>query len=361
MDPTIDHRIDDILDNAVDHTGVVRGLVDLLAEVVPSVGALHYRYAPAGLGGVGGSLDGLMEDVGFRLVADPDADPCHLAASHQPPRPRVVHATRLVGREAFHGSRAYREFYRPHDFEHIVCVWLTRRGYGAPGFTGVVIPRAEAHGDFGPAELAAIEHVLPTLVAATHAELDAAQPLPHPAPTEAVIGFDSGGAVTSVSDAASAILCREEMSAEDVLGAVLDRIARSPLWSDARLDVRARSLIWSRRRLLLPHPTRRDAREVCVRLAPDGATGEIDLDPPGASVTARALDELGLTTAEACVLQALADGLQTAQIAQLLFISPATVRTHVKRLLKKLGLTSRVQAALVMQRLRLDEPRDRWR
>jgi DNA-binding NarL/FixJ family response regulator len=55
-----------------------------------------------------------------------------------------------------------------------------------------------------------------------------------------------------------------------------------------------------------------------------------------------------LTPREAEVLQAMADGHSTGGVASLLDISPATVRSHVKSLLAKLGLHSRVEAVSVV-------------
>jgi DNA-binding NarL/FixJ family response regulator len=60
--------------------------------------------------------------------------------------------------------------------------------------------------------------------------------------------------------------------------------------------------------------------------------------------------ELGLTDRELQVLALVGRGLSNAQIAQTLFISPKTVSVHVTNILRKLDLTSRVQAAAVAHR-----------
>ncbi len=54
-----------------------------------------------------------------------------------------------------------------------------------------------------------------------------------------------------------------------------------------------------------------------------------------------------LTPREREVLAALAEGLDNKSIAERLFISPDTARTHVVKVLGKLGVESRLQAAIV--------------
>ena len=49
------------------------------------------------------------------------------------------------------------------------------------------------------------------------------------------------------------------------------------------------------------------------------------------------------------MLDCLAAGLSNRQIGERLFISPATVRTHLYNMFRKLGVRSRVQAALLVR------------
>jgi len=60
-----------------------------------------------------------------------------------------------------------------------------------------------------------------------------------------------------------------------------------------------------------------------------------------------------LTAREAEILQLLSDGHSSRAIAQKLFISPETVQTHVRNLLGKLGVGSRLEAVTLALRLGL--------
>jgi DNA-binding NarL/FixJ family response regulator len=64
--------------------------------------------------------------------------------------------------------------------------------------------------------------------------------------------------------------------------------------------------------------------------------------PAAAALGARA----GLTPTETVVLSVLSLGLSNAEIASRLFVSTETVRSHLQRILGKLGVRSRFQAIL---------------
>jgi DNA-binding NarL/FixJ family response regulator len=76
------------------------------------------------------------------------------------------------------------------------------------------------------------------------------------------------------------------------------------------------------------------------RLLVRSSSTDADRQPAAGDRTAH----LGLTPRENQVLELLVEGLNQAQIAQRLVISPNTVATHIQRILVKLGVHNRAQA-----------------
>jgi DNA-binding NarL/FixJ family response regulator len=63
-----------------------------------------------------------------------------------------------------------------------------------------------------------------------------------------------------------------------------------------------------------------------------------------------------LTPREREVLDKIADGLTNKEIARLLDVSPGTVKAHVERVIAKLGVADRTQAAVIATRFKATKP-----
>jgi len=262
-------------------------------------------------------------------VLGPDSDPLQWAGTHLKPRPRIVEASGLVPRQEFVASPAYADFYRRHEIEHVTCLWLTDRPYSSPDFAGLMIARARAHGALSVEDRRRLEQVMPLLVAASMPRSPEGERLPELTfgPTEDLFGVP------------------------DEMATALGRAGIDPARLVREVAARLRSSdVATARRMFLPHPQHRKVLEVLVRWDPNTRRGALSLAPAG-STAERELRARSLTSAEICVLQAVSDGLGTDAIASDLFLSRETVRTHVKRILQKLDVPTRTQAALIMQRL----------
>jgi DNA-binding CsgD family transcriptional regulator/tetratricopeptide (TPR) repeat protein len=108
----------------------------------------------------------------------------------------------------------------------------------------------------------------------------------------------------------------------------------------------------------------RDAHELATTVGSGRLSGEIEalsrrarlsLDAPvPVALAAGTIEQLGLTPREAEVLALVAAGRTNRQIGEELFMSEKTASVHVSSILRKLGVTSRVDAAAVAQRLGVD-------
>jgi PAS domain S-box-containing protein len=161
--------------------------------------------------------------------------------------------------------------------------------------------------------------------------------------------IDRGGRIRWLNDAAAKLV-----------GDVRGRLAASVVAPAQRAMVRetvARKLLGERRTDFATTLTTRDGRDVPVEVSSVGLR-----DERGAVVgifglfyalpdrSPRAHPDYGLSPREHEVLLNLAAGCSTAEMARRMGISVETVRNHVRRLLRKLGVHSRVEAVALARR-----------
>jgi DNA-binding CsgD family transcriptional regulator len=336
------------------------GALGALQHAVSASGTLLYRYDADGrLEPLAGNLAGQLSTYACELR---EADPLQRAPHAMAPGAKVVHVTHEVDPGEYHASPAYHEFYRPHELEHIVCTWLTDRTlYGAPGMVGLLLARSSRASDFSAEDVRLLEHALPALTAATRrinrAESDARtrrslDALLSASVARPLLALDATGRPLWMAAPAEALLASvlgRQGKLPDVLTSAARRLAALALGRDVvappPFSVR------------VPLP---DGRTLQAELSlARGAGGEplvrVELAEPAAAPKPTTFSEFGarhsLTRAEVEVLKALGRGLSNGEIAEQLFVSVETVRTHVRRILAKLEVPSRVRAALLVRDL----------
>jgi DNA-binding CsgD family transcriptional regulator len=246
-------------------------------------------------------------------------------------RPGLALADRLVGRRRLQRSRAYLEFYRPCELEHLCCVFLTALAHGTPGMTNLFLARGPKQQPYEQRDVALIQHVMPILSAAVQRLLrmprngfDGEQALLDWGRQQACVAASLDGRIQWISPAARTLL-------GDALPARLSGALTARL--------RARSGPAARAHWRLP-----DGRLLRVDLAPAPALDGDCVLLLLSAVTA-ATDHT-LSPAEIHVMECLAAGNSTLAIAGILSLSEATVRTHLRNIYRKLRVGSRTEAVL---------------
>ena len=327
------------------------GAAGALARAVGASGLLVYRFDEQGrVGGVAGCLQQAVSNYSLDLFLEDPVQHGLLAAADLP---RVVDTNSHLGLDdrRFRRSAAYADFYRPYEMERLLGMRLFGGRYGSPGMIGILLTRSQREAEFSAEERALVEQALPAFEAAARRASRAA-------------------ASEAQREALSAVLCR----GAGVHHLILDARGRL-LWispeAEARLVVGAsgalpEALTLAARRLAGLAPDQAPD-ESAYRVRVDASDGPTMADlavtrtasgAPVIAVTLAAPRGLGapkstalaaryhLTRAESEVLAILAGGASNRDIAARLHVSIETVKTHVQRILGKLGVESRVQAAL---------------
>jgi DNA-binding NarL/FixJ family response regulator len=190
----------------------------------------------------------------------------------------------------------------------------------------------------GEPDLDAGEYVDQLLAAATEAESLTLVP----AQANVAMGRAEHARLTGASDPEQwAEVARTWDEAEQPQRALYARFREVEALLQAQKDpARARELLRS------AHRSARDREATLLerQIAELATRGRISLEDDGGELPA-AQDGLGLTAREAEVLRLVARGLTNKEIADDLFISAKTASVHVSRILMKLGVASRTEAA----------------
>ncbi len=355
--PSGSHRLD-ALAGAIGAAAEAASLEELAGTAFPLLGeALEAcpgivfavgedRPMPVALGGQARTIFPLYmeriasDDPLFRVSASMIA-PVHVPLHH-------------ADQKAFKATRAYTDFYRAYDIAHKLYVRFAGARLASPGALSMGLTRGRRQRDFGSQDVALAGLALPAFQAAArrifaseHCTVrEAVEALADRAGRNGVLALDRSGHLLWMSPRARALIDRSSLPPSLVIAArrlagtaISGAVRQAPL--ELRVCFQASTGVGIDAELSIAR-TVSGERIVAVGLE--------QTDPPHAQVAATA-ERFALTRAEAGVLAAMTNGLSNAGLASRFGIALPTVKTHVHRLIQKLGVTSRVQAVLLARKL----------
>ena len=323
-----------------------------LSDAVGGCDGIMFAFGRDGLPfGIGKGRWAMSEYVGRGYIKD---DPHDRVGRRDDKVVRV--SSDLFERRELHRSRAYREFFAPGHVEYTANMRLTPSGFGEPDTVCMLIMRRPDQVDFSSAEARLMTAAAPAFQSAArrHARIQASiakgQMLETVVETligEPVVVFDQQGRQIWRSDRArDVVACTAGHS--PMFAMTLSDEARR-LATVVHRDPNGRR---SKMGLALPHSEGSSIASADLLIAP-GIRGnnfvvarlrEGKADAVKLSMLA---DEYDLTPAETSVLGMISEGLSNKEIATRQQISLETARTHVHRVLQKLGVPTRTRAALL--------------
>lgn len=322
-----------------------------LSEAVGACDAIMFSFAGDGVPfGIGKGQFAMEEYVSRGYIRD---DPQYRVGRRDDAAVRV--ASDLIERKEMHRSRAYREFFAPGHVEYTANLRITPSGFGEPDTVCLLMMRRPDQIDFTRSDAAMMSSALPALQSAVrrHARIQGSvaggkmlESVVETLVGEPVVVFDKDGRLLWRSEGAYRIVeCSD--STRDPLSASLRVEAR-------KLALRAqRDPSWRPTAMGLELPPSSGPRVASADLmlanGPRGHTyvvARLREGKPNAMRLGMLADNYDLTPSETAVLSQIAQGLSNKEIAAQQRISIETARTHVHRVLQKLGVSSRTRAAL---------------
>jgi DNA-binding CsgD family transcriptional regulator len=327
---------------------VAREVLPELTQITHSALVFLYDASPYGVAVHGPAGASELVDQYFRdYVAD-----CPLHQLKLQTDGSVIPTTRLAARAGYEKSAVYNEFFRPHGFDHHLSVRLLPANQ-VTGEIGLMLNRGAGQGDFSRSDAREVQALMPSLTAALRraTELDHARR--RIAALETVLLHVGGNTAKLVYDDEGRLIHAHVASPTPDVAAAIGVLSEPGHPIARAAGALARGCPESEPRLSyeLALPGGHDFRAELSRT--DGLDSRhsltiVTLVPSERMPTAWACWHL--SRAEASILKELVAGGSNVEIGARLFISPETVRTHLTRIFRKMGVRSRLDAVVTAMR-----------
>ena len=318
-------------------------LLGRLQQLVGATGSGVFSFDPDGRVSIrGGTLEHSMADYTADLCSDDVVWQENLAT----PPALFFATTDGLDLGEYRRCRAYADFYRPREIGSICGVRPTGLPFGTPRMFGVMFHTQSLSRSFGVENTKRLRQLeIPLRTAARRMARFRGVEHKHAALSQ-LLERQRGSFV--LWDADGRLVCVSSQAQQQLQGPLargeLEQAAARALRQLRGIDSTERSPLLGRPRLLRSArgaPLLVEFSWLCARDQRPWLLAELQSCPDLALLLS------GLSVAEGRVLRLLTSGLSNLEISQELAVSTETVKTHVKRILAKLGVSSRSKAARV--------------
>jgi DNA-binding NarL/FixJ family response regulator len=329
-------------------------VLPLIERTFDTSGSVLYRYDEKGRST---PLAGTLYSPSFQYVEEYHSkDPMQSVMRRL--NPWILSASRTQEWKAYLQCLTYNEFCRPARIHYFIHMRLCESGHSDPGMVGLLLARSDNQPDFNETDGLVLARLLSTLEPIVRRSdqfekqfraqpiLEAMLDLNAPP----MMALDLTGSLLWANEGAEKLLKTRQGARFTVPDALVQGARRLRTLFGKNLPAVAPLAS-----IVLAKEGKADiyAEMRLARTRTGGPFVLVHLEAPGQLPQLKELaSKFQLTDAETEILALLSLGLSDRNIARRRFVSLTTVHTHMGRILSKLGVYSRVQAALMARGLR---------
>ncbi|HKY64075.1 MAG TPA: helix-turn-helix transcriptional regulator [bacterium] len=326
-----------------------------LAQLLKASTTAFFRFDEQGrLYPIGGSL---RNDIPQYTAHFLSKDPIWEIIVKADPRLAVFCPVQNMGARRFRQSDAYHEHYRFYEMDDLCLLRFTSPPFGTPGTAGVLLGRSSRQSNFSQQDIDLAYRLLPAFASAVRRierfevlenEWLGLEALIQKTATQPCLALGADGRLLWISGPARFLL-GPNFDPKKHMPEKLVTAAKN-LGQAALKKVALDSAAPTTEHTLTLHDGRTAQAGLSVCRTSNGSPVVLAFflsDIKGGENHCEVVNSWGLSPAEKRVLEFLVLGLTNASIAQRLYVSIETVRTHVKHILDKLQAHTRTEAAFL--------------